>query len=757
MNAFIANRSHSVCHPEVLRRICIRTTTREKAQHGFPMQSCFIDCAEASEGRSFGVPQDDSNLRRRGATAVLAMMFLMIVTTLTVGMYSMSMTNMQSAASLSEVTRARSAAESGLQWMQWRFVRMSRPKTTIGVIDASTAGSLWPSIRSAIVTDLNTMTRTAERVTTTTATSITSSPISLDGSDARFTIKVEQHPLVSGDTLDERYLRVTSTGTYGEIERSVSMEFKIDKKIKFAVVGKVPIQLGRNTIVEGPVAMATASKYPPIYMLSDFTHLASALATRVGQFEAMLEQQNKDYDGVISVNDTASYNAAVAQGFTDYDKSGYLDELDLFVQQYDTNGDRAVSKSEFTNPGTGKLYDANLFAAIDSLGSPLFAGDTDRFGYNDGKIDANDAYAKLRGQIVMATSASAWQASMSGGNTIYDMIKGPVESDTNGAAPVKFSATTADMLDLSPANFEEACNNFKAKAGTAGGTTVKTTGVKITNTTLAASDANATAVTEKTPYGSTTYQATYKRPVFKNMTFKNVIVPKGLNALFDNCKFEGVTFVDTEKNITTSGGSVSTSPSDGSSWAGRKVSGDTFTKDKILLATGTPTSGQAITLGSQKGNNLRFNNCTFNGPLAGAYSTAYTHYANSWEFTGATLFDNQVDQTATIVSPQVNIEMGSFTNPDAAPSTLVGVVVAGNIDIRGTSIVDGSIIVTGDGAGNTTLGYFGASDSDTNPTALPEGGYGRLNIRYNPTRALPDGINVAIDITPDAQTYEEGL
>ena len=82
-------------------------------------------------------------------------------------------------------------------------------------------------------------------------------------------------------------------------------------------------------------------------------------------------------------------------------------------------------------------------------------------------------------------------------------------------------------------------------------------------------------------------------------------------------------------------------------------------------------------------------------------------------------------------------------------------VVAGNIDIRGTSSVDGSIIVTGDGAGNTTLGYFGPSDSDTNPTAMPEGGYGRLNIRYNPTRALPDGINISVDMTPQTTTYTE--
>jgi hypothetical protein len=40
---------------------------------------------------------------------------------------------------------------------------------------------------------------------------------------------------------------------------------------------------------------------------------------------------------------------------------------------------------------------------------------------------------------------------------------------------------------------------------------------------------------------------------------------------------------------------------------------------------------------------------------------------------------------------------------------------------------------------------------------MPEGGWGRLNIRYNPYRALPDGINIAIDISPVAGTYSEGV
>jgi hypothetical protein len=155
------------------------------------------------------------------------------------------------------------------------------------------------------------------------------------------------------------------------------------------------------------------------------------------------------------------------------------------------------------------------------------------------------------------------------------------------------------------------------------------------------------------------------------------------------------------------------------------------------------------------------------GGTTGQSPTAYTHFANSWDFTGSTMFDirtydddpqalKDLKQSATIVATQTNIEMGSFTDPTHAPSTLIGVVVAGNIDIRGTSFVDGSLIVTGDGAGNTTLGWFGTSDSDTNANSMPEGGYGRLNIRYNPYRPLPNGINIEIDILPNTATYREG-
>ena len=753
-----------------------------------------------------------AHARRRGAAAVLAMLFLVIMTTLTVAMFSLSVGNVQSASNYADVARAQGAAESGLRWAAMRFLRMPRPRTTVGNINATAMNTLWPQIRQAIIDDMTTgpnrMMDAAERNWTQNTGGVHSPPISIEDGGGTFQLDITR-------TADPTVLLVKSTGRYRGNVRAASMTFKVDKKVKFAVVGKVPIQLGRNTIVEGPVAMTNAAKFPPILMLSDFTHFDDDLKGDVEDWFAYLQgssligsdyvPNHEGFDNRISANNPQEYALAQAAGFNDVNRDAYIDEYDLFVRRFDANGDSRITQAEFTNPTTGKLYDPELFAAIDGIGAPMFAGDEVRQGYKDGMIDNSDGYAKLRGNITMAVTADAWAANLASGSppkTINDMLQGTVIPTDPTMAPVRFGATPEDMVDLNPANFEECAENFRARSGSAGGASINTATVKA-NTTLTAAMANGGFVLEESPKGSRNFQAVYKRPVFKDMTIRNCTIPKGLNALFDNVKFEGVTFVDDEKTITTSGGSTTTSASEGMNWARRRASGtgsittsgdfrDTNADGKwdqykisgmsnYANITSWDAKGQAIltaaagsfsygtgtadlkTKGSTLGNNVRFNNCAFEGPVTGSYATAYTHFANSWEFTGATKFDNKwIDPssgqtTATIVSPQVNIEMGSFTDPTQAPSTLTGVVVAGNIDVRGSSRVDGCIIITGDGAGNTTLAYFGASDSSTDPSANPEGGYGKLNIRYNPTLKLPDGILMPVDIAAMQGTYSEVL
>ncbi|HTK75183.1 MAG TPA: hypothetical protein VL371_07985 [Gemmataceae bacterium] len=687
------------------------------------------------------------NHRRRGMTAVLAMLFMVLAATLAVGMFAMATMNTQSGRSLSDADRARGLAESGLRWMSWRFMMMNRPKTTIGAISPTVADSLWPAIRTSINSDLANMVNLSERATTFDGVTFKTAPITSDETPGRFVIAIRQHPIWAGDPLDKRYLRVTSTGTFGTATRTLAMDFLIDKKVKFAVIGKVEIQLGKNTLVEGDVAMGTPNKFPPFISLSDFKHLNASLDTQVASFESWLKANHVGYDGRVSVQNPTEWANAKKAGYTDANGDGYIDEYDLFLQQYDASRDLAIAKPEFTNGATGQLYDPALFAAIDSLGGPLKPTDSPRPGYQDGKLDNTDSYVKIRGQVLLADTAATWQSNLQpSGMTIADMFAGPIVPPA-GSPAVEFGVSPNQLFDLSPSNFDT--STFANRTGTNAGATSKTATV-IQNAVLSPTDANGGTANEQTPYGSSTWQATYKRPVFKNMTFVNCQIPVGMNALFQNCTFQGTTFVHMTTNITNSSGQTTTDKNDGMTWSQRMKSGS-FSNTTVLTATNS--------YGFSQGNNLRFDNCTMNGPIASDVPTAYTHFTNSWEFTGATMFNNTADQTATIVAPQTNIEMGSFLDPAAAPSTLVGVVVAGNIDIRGNTLIDGSVIVTGDGAGNTTLGWFGNNDANTDPNAVPTDGtgWGKLNLRYNPYRALPDGINIAIDILPQPGSYAEAV
>jgi hypothetical protein len=165
---------------------------------------------------------------------------------------------------------------------------------------------------------------------------------------------------------------------------------------------------------------------------------------------------------------------------------------------------------------------------------------------------------------------------------------------------------------------------FKNKTGPAAGPTSKTATLKV-NAVITAADQTVagTVVNEHTPFGSTVYQATFGRPRFTGVTFRNCQIAKGTNAVFESCIFQGVTYVDVNPLITSPTGVATTSSVDGMTWA-KKMKSGTFANTTVLTATNSS--------GFSEGNNLRFNNCTFEGPLTSSVPSAYTHFANSWEF-----------------------------------------------------------------------------------------------------------------------------
>ena len=170
----------------------------------------------------------------RGTTAVMAMLFLVVMTVVAVGMYAATTMNVQTSANLSHVRAARAMAESGLRWQAYRFTRMTRPRTLAGHIDAGVAVGLWPAIRDAVRNDYDSMIAAAERKAGGGGRDArdVSNPIALDGTGDRFVITIE-HPFVDpGDPEGEPKMRVTSTASCGQASRSVSMDFTVDKKFK---------------------------------------------------------------------------------------------------------------------------------------------------------------------------------------------------------------------------------------------------------------------------------------------------------------------------------------------------------------------------------------------------------------------------------------------------------------------------------------------------------------------------------------------
>src|SRR4051812_22249829 len=124
--------------------------------------------------------------RRNGIAAVTAIIFLTLLATLALAMYATSTLNVQTSRNFSDQQRARSIAESGLRFLNWRFTRMVRPKTTIGNITPAVATTLWPSIRTAIINDFAAMQTVSERNMTFDGTTLTSASIASDETNGRF-------------------------------------------------------------------------------------------------------------------------------------------------------------------------------------------------------------------------------------------------------------------------------------------------------------------------------------------------------------------------------------------------------------------------------------------------------------------------------------------------------------------------------------------------------------------------------------------
>jgi hypothetical protein len=227
-------------------------------------------------------------------------------------------------------------------------------------------------------------------------------------------------------------------------------------------------------------------------------------------------------------------------------------------------------------------------------------------------------------------------------------------------------------------------------------------------------------VTEYFPHAAGNYSqptsgsTSFTRHVYENQTFSNAILPYNRHALFRNCTFENVLYIDCSKTSTYK----------------------SYT------------------------NNVRFENCTFNGTIITDVPQPFNWKNNCLYFTGEATFNNQSDiQEATILAPHFNVNLGN-TNPQQSDNNiLTGAIVGGIVDIRGNAQIYGTIISMYDTT-PWSSGYvtnIGATLDDGGSETTELGDIGVISITPEEDKMLPSGIVSPIIIKPLQNTYCESL
>ncbi len=702
------------------------------------------------------------------------MMFLVIFSSLAAAMAIVAQGNLATADTHMKINRALSAAETGMRYLANRINLAARQVPTAdGVIDADNAPDLWVSLRDKLMEDLAAHSHfldgpyqvitNADGSTSLLIGAVAVGPVAPDASDADGIayFRARLTPLPSDPTI----VRVLVTGYDGpagkEIKRSIQMDFRLDKKIRFALLSKSRVMLGRNVMVEGPIGSRFTETEllngHPVQMESDFRGLSTDLDAALDAFVATLIENDTNHDNRINTHSPTETDGITDPTSLDTNGDGYIDGFDFFMAEFD-DGDGVLTAVEFGT--TGDIQREQLFRLLDT------AGDPSRPGYNDGQIDAYDQYAKVKGQVMLLATMQSWMEGAAADPHAYqDFFQGAIVPGFGQQALIAGPGQSdIDVHSYTPADFDVqtyrdlAVNDLLTEAATQAAThdpdNPNSPG-PLGETTF-----------EEVPFGAAHPYDYYDRPVYRNMTFRDVRIPKGANALFINCKFVGVTFIETETD----------NADDMFNYAGMQ-NADGSLKHPDQTAT---VGGAEVTDTKALANNLRFHNCTFEGSIVSDAPTQYTHARNKVSFTGQTQFDvngstaltadeKRLYTRSSILMPHYSVEMGTFVAPHDSNETvnLTGTIVAGILDIRGQADVRGTILTTfeprsGEGPVigetspqfNTTLGYFPSSAGDLE-AELPTTGFGVIHLRYDPTLPLPDGITGPIELRPNVATYEE--
>jgi hypothetical protein len=533
-------------------------------------------------------------LNRRGAVLIVSMLFVLIFSALAVSMATMSGTNVQLATNQHKVNSAFSAAQSGIECGKYIISTVNLAETGLNYVTEAQANEVWMDL----CTHLQSTALDGQTVPSAdtfidgigSGDEIVTSAINFGSNNGDFELRFYRY---DGDPYT---IKVQSSGTDGQVTRSISLDLEITKDssvLEYAIASRGRMWLTGDTTIHGNLYSSwDVPNVAPFNMTSD--------SKVMGTINTVLTRDQID-----------------AQSYQ-------LETLDEYGNPVDANGDPL-----------GSNYEDRYYSSSDEIK-----------GYHEG-INYG-----VPTESVPGTDISDYDTS------IYD--------DSLTEIPA------CPSEDIEVEYFPHEANDYSSP--------------------------------------SSYWSRELHRHVYENQTFTNAKLPNNRNALFRNCTFEEVLYVDCSQST------------------------------------------------SSYYNNVRFDDCTFNGVIVTDTPSELKWMHNALYFTGEATFENTSSiQEATILAPHFNVNLGNTNSTQTDNNVLTGAIVGGIVDVRGNAQIYGTIISMCDTT-QWSSGYvtnIGATLGDGGSETTVLGDIGVISITPNAEQMLPSGILSPIVIKPKLDTYSE--
>ncbi len=655
---------------------------------------------------------------RKGVALIVAMLFLAMFGALAVAMTSMSSANIQSSSNQRAVSNALASAQSGLECAKYLVSTVTLASTNTNTVSAEQADTAWADFCEHI------QNHAIGGATVTPASGTPSTQILVGSSDS----------LVSCDPCNPNAgfwlsftragagatsIAVTATGIDGpatqQATRKVGMSMSITKDAKvlqYAIASRGRMWITGDSTIHGSVYSAwnlSNSQLAQLTSLEDSlkAYLAAGTLTSTNFYNLISSLS------LSLTNRTTIRNELLSGALSPKDAAarciGCMSSAPS-VSPFNMTSDSTVLGSINTCWSADQVDDESWqFETWDAYGNPVYQ--TDGLGNIIYLTDGEGNYLRDdNGEMIAARVVGS-----------DEEIQGICAGINYGVAPDKLAGM--DITDYDTTEYYSA--TLTANGG--GGNIPKPSSSQFSGTETQLYALPATCGTkyryEYFPHNSGSYTSgtgiKVKRYIYKDQTFTNAMLTSSATssdvysgALFINCTFEGVTYVD----------------------------------------CGTSSSTSYY-------NNVRFDGCTFNGTLVSDTPQSFKWQQNALYFTGSATFQNDTSEEATILAPHFNVNLGN-TNPVAGTENVLrGAIVGGIVDVRGNAEVFGTIISMAD-TSSYTSGYvtnIGATLDDGGSETVAIGDVGTINITPDADNRLPSGITTPIVIKPDQSSYDEIL